>query len=141
MEPSSIARSLSNNQRNTLIDHVLGPQQFYARQYEQPERNIRQTKQSLLNYKLLRPTPGKEASVRPPELMLTELGREVVCFVLGEWADKLVACGITGLPLRENQLFAAIRDGQRRAPCPPPEPSPADVERAAASARYIPQMI
>jgi hypothetical protein len=138
MEPSSIARSLSNIQRNVLIDHVLGPQLFYAQQYEQPGRNIRQTKQSLLDSKLLRPITGKETSVRPPKLELTLLGREIVCIILGEWADRLVACGVTDLPLTENQLSNAMRAAQRRTPCPnQTERLIADAEFAAVSAANI----
>lgn len=69
--------------------------------------------------------------------MLTELGREVVCIIIGEYADALVACGILEWTLTESQLSSAIKASSRRKQCP--ENFPAAAGSADVFARPIPQ--
>ena len=110
MLPKHIARLLSNIQRNCLIDHVPGPQPFHA-------DTARQTKVCLVDLKLLGQLDGmRNEAARPAELKLTELGREVVCIILGQYADALVSCGVLYEPLTEPELQAAIRESIRRKP-------------------------
>jgi hypothetical protein len=124
MLPKHIARLLSNIQRNCLIDHVPGPQPFHTNTH-------RQTKQSLVDLKLLGPLSGI-LPTRPAELKLTELGRETVCIILGQYADALVSCGVLHDPLTEIELQSAIRESTRRKP-PCQIKSPAAAENAAVS--------
>ena len=120
MLPKAIARLLSNIQRNCLIEHVPGPQPFHI-------SKARQTKQSLFDFKLLG-TPGGIPNARPTELRLTELGREVACIILGQYADALVSCGVLHEPLTEVELQSAIRESTRRKPlCQTKSPAVADV--------------
>ena len=125
MPSQRIANHLTKTQRDCLIEHVHGPQPFHT-------NVIRQTKQSLVETRLLRPPNGENMALRPTELMLSELGREVVCIILGEYADALVACGLTE-PLTESQVLAAIEEASKRKPCPErlladAKPFPADAD-------------
>ena len=107
MSPSSIARNLTIIQRNCLIAHVNGPQPFLT-------NDARPTKRSLIEYGLLRaPCGGQPRVSRPKELVLSELGREVVCIVLGQYAEALIAAGALEFPLSKNQLSSAIQAAVR----------------------------
>ena len=133
MTPSQVARCLSIVQRNRLISFVPGPQ---AIDLSKPTDN------SLRAEKLLKPESGGINNPRPSGLMLTDLGREVSCIILGQFADALVACGVTEWPLTELQLAAAIKESSRRKPCPPLIDSlSADAGSVDASAPNIPRPI
>ena len=110
MSPRQIARTLSNIKRNRLIAHVSGPLPFDV-------GPTRITNNSLLAEGLLRRLDGENVAMRPTVLKLSELGRAVVCVILGEYADSLVSCGIMEWPLTENQLSSAIKESSRRKPC------------------------
>jgi len=131
MSARSIARSLSNIQRSSLVEHAPGPQRYFT-------DTDRKTKQSLVDAGLLRPTARENQAKFPPELVLSELGREVVCFILGDYADALVASGVLEqLPiiLTENKLADAMKAAQRRAPCPTQSIYDVAVATAVASAK------
>ncbi len=132
MMPKTIANKLSMIQRNRLMEYVAGAQAIALHQ---------QTDNSLREAGLLRPytsAPGGNSNPRPKHLMLTELGREVVCHILGQYADALHACGLTEMVLTENQLSEAIRVSSRRITCEQIERFRADAEYAAVSVRRTP---
>jgi hypothetical protein len=43
--------------------------------------------------------PDRKGAMRPRFTLLTELGREVVCCVLSQYADALVQCGLLDKPV------------------------------------------
>jgi hypothetical protein len=82
-----IANVLSKAQRDSLIAHIDHPQPVNCRGPEFV------TKLSLLERRLLR---GEHPDMtRPQYTRLTELGREVVCAILGDYADKLSQVSLT----------------------------------------------
>jgi hypothetical protein len=72
--------------RNLLIEHATGPQPIIRG----PEEHSRA---ALLRRELIRYEwqNGVAASAFPKATALTELGREVVCIILGDYADQIVA--------------------------------------------------
>ena len=118
MLPKHLANKLSTIQRNCLVEHAPGPQPFRAYQSDKFGHRARQTKQSLLDLKLLRRTDCENIAIRPTELQLTESGREVVCHILGQYADILVDLGCIDL-LNKNLLTNAIKQAVKWRPkCP-----------------------
>ena len=125
-----IANKLSQIQRHRLMEYVGGAQNIALHQ---------QTDRSLRDYNLLRPATSAINNPRPPTLMLSELGREVVCFVLGQYADALHACGLGESVFTESQLSEAIKLSSRRGTCLEQiERLRVDADYAAASAQNIP---
>lgn len=78
------ARDLNHAQRGVLIVHVTG---------KQTATRGCKTTYSLMTRGLIRyvGAKGESNSPRPTHTVITEEGREVVCAVLGEYADALVA--------------------------------------------------
>jgi len=89
---------------------------------------------------LLRCRTRENYTSRPTELVLSELGREVACVILAEYADALVIAGVLDEPLTENKLAAAMKKSaqQRRKPWPILS---ADAGIAGASAPNIPETV
>jgi hypothetical protein len=83
MTPRTIANQLSRQQRDCLILHLDNPQSIKRG----PEFT---TAYSLMYRDLLR----GDAPNFPRFTLLTELGREVLCAVLGDYADALVRAEI-----------------------------------------------
>jgi len=81
-----IASNLKVLPRRLLIEHCPGPRPIIRG----PEEN---TRQSLLARELIRYdwAPASHHTGFPKATVLTELGREVVCIVLGHDADSLTA--------------------------------------------------
>ena len=96
MSARTMASNLSAGQRERLIAHIRGPQTIDYR--TGPEENlIRRAVVALLGKGLVRnDTYG--GAIRPKHTLLTELGREVVCHVLGDYADGLVTAGVLEEP-------------------------------------------
>ncbi len=112
MLPTTIARHLSPAQRQCLIAHIDKPQPLVIKDAE--SNGLYKTKMVLCEKQLLCPTDN---SPRPKSLRMTRLGREIVCHVLGEYADFLMAAGCLE-PLTRTQLFANIKvASQRKPPC------------------------
>lgn len=84
MSSREIAVRMPKPQRDLLIAHVDGPQPLTI-SHESMVRN------ALLARDLLR--FDNRASLRPKSTHLTDLGREVLCAILGDYADALVRCG------------------------------------------------
>jgi hypothetical protein len=114
--PKGIALILSRSQRRMLMEHAVGPQQFVTGQPTTP------TVRSMLATGLLKGKPR----LHPKYTELTVLGREVVCIVLGEYADYLLRVG----PDYEHRLL-----GRR-----PRTAKPSDVVEAAPSPISYPPM-
>ena len=115
MLPTTIAKNLSIPQRNCLIAHI-DPQPF----------NITDRTASIMIERGL--LCGSDTGVRRDRvksLRLTELGKETVCHVLGEYADFLVACGCLG-GLTKYQFLQNIRRASMRRPQCDITISPAD---------------
>ena len=81
-----IAHDLKVLPRRLLIEHCPGPRPIIRG----PEEN---TRQALLARDLIRYDWAKAADRTgfPKATTLTELGREVVCIVLGHYADSITA--------------------------------------------------
>ena len=71
---------------NQPIDYMIGP----------VESLVRRACQGLLRRELIR--YDQPQSNRPKFTVLTDLGRETACYVLGEYADGLVTAGILDRP-------------------------------------------
>lgn len=111
----TIINHLSAVQRNCLIDHIDTPQPF-LRIGDAVTNGLHRTKNILMEKGLLCAT---ENAIRPKdrvkELRLTELGRAVVCEILGEYADFLVRAGALE-DLTKSQLLDRIRWALQRRP-------------------------
>src|SRR5260221_7160930 len=111
MLPTTIARNLSASQRGCLISHIDGPQPLTVL-----PGGIFRTKTILVDRGLLCvPQNGTTPKARLKELCLSDLGREVVCHVLGEYADFLVAAGCLET-LSKRQLMENINRASHRRP-------------------------
>lgn len=97
MTPHGYSRELTSLQRDYLIDHACGPRPIIVSE-DFKSRN------ALLSRGLIR-TPAHSA--RPTYTELTELGRKVLCCVLGAYADALV---------RAEQLLEAPQIVLKKAP-------------------------
>lgn len=87
MQPSfeDMIRKLSKLQRDFLVDHVDGLRPFV----DQPIEN--QTRESLVARKLVRYEPLARSQLGAPNgTMLTDAGREALCWLLGQYADALM---------------------------------------------------
>jgi hypothetical protein len=90
MSVRSIAFKMPKPQRDLLIAHIDGPQLLAIG----PETS---TRTALIDRKLLR--FDTYASLRPKNTIITALGREVLCAILGDYADALVRAGaLTKVP-------------------------------------------
>lgn len=85
MSVRSIAFNMPKPQRDMLIAHIDGPQPVTTSGHEWSVRNSLHAK-GLLAY----PVGGP---INPTTTHITELGREVLCSILGDYADALVRCG------------------------------------------------
>ena len=85
MSARSIANGLRKAQRDFLMAHIDGPHPITTHGREWAVRN------SLLNHALIAyPIGGMK---NPTSTHLTELGREVLGAILGDYADALVRAG------------------------------------------------
>ena len=84
MSARSIASRMPKPQRDLLIAHVDGPQPLTIG-HESKARN------ALIERNLLR--FNDPMAFRPKTTHLTNLGRETLCIILGDYADALVRCG------------------------------------------------
>ena len=78
--PSGIAHGLTKLQRDVLIAHVRGPQLFIAAHKYTPTTIGLMSKGLIHGFGM----------IKPHHTTLTVLGREVVCIVLGDYADRLL---------------------------------------------------
>ena len=85
MSVRAIANKLSKQQRDFLIDHIDGPHPI-SQGYETFVRNALEAR-GLVCFDL-------PQSLRPKTTIITELGREIVCAILGDYADALVRSGV-----------------------------------------------
>lgn len=92
----SISNKLSACQRAVLIEHVPGRVPI-NNEIDPAAALRRSTIQALTSAELIQ--PDRKGAMRPRFTMLTELGREVVCCVLGQYADALVQCGLMDKPV------------------------------------------
>ena len=85
------AADLSRAQREVLIVHALGPQPVQRSDVQRSDNG--RTGIILMRRGLIRYTgpDGKCGGSRPTHTLLTEDGRQVVCAILAEYADALVA--------------------------------------------------
>ena len=107
------AGRLSRVQREVLVAHVREKQPI-DNTIGATEGWFRKTCQSLLHRELIRlDQTGSPARAR--FTVLTDLGRETVCHVLGEYADGLVTAGILErLPIitvRQRVAYSIVPDG------------------------------
>jgi hypothetical protein len=79
----SFVAKMPKLQRDSLVAHIEGPQQIVTGME-------RFTRQALISRGLLHHDPANMMTSRPSKTALTELGREVVCIILGDYADALV---------------------------------------------------
>lgn len=75
-----VAAGIAHRGREYLISHVNGPRPIINGYRET-------TRRSLVNNKILQYWPPN--TTRPKETRLTEFGRQIVCIVLGNYADAL----------------------------------------------------
>ena len=85
MSPNTMARSMPKAQRDLLIRHINGPRPLAIG----PEIY---TRNALVLRNLLR--FDNPQNLRPRATLLTDLGRETVCIILGDYADALVRAGV-----------------------------------------------
>ena len=78
---------LSETQKYFLIDHIdrIRPIGHYD--------NEDRTRLVLIGYGLIYMHPKE--SIRPIGTALTERGRDIVCYILGMYADALTRCGMS----------------------------------------------
>ena len=103
-----VARRLSRNAREVLIDHVKEPQ-LIDRRINPLLRDKRFAIKRLTVLDLIRPwTPNGHATKSARETVLTDRGREVAAAVLAECAEVLVRAGclddVRGLKLTPTEL-------------------------------------
>lgn len=96
MSISSIANKLSACQRAVLIEHVPAKMPV-SNEIDAAAALRRSTLAALTGAGLV--CLDRKGTMRPRFTMLTELGREVVCCVLGQYADALVRCGLLDKPV------------------------------------------
>ncbi len=121
MAVKDVIKALSHAQREMLIAHVRDPQPIDFTAGTPSDRNTSaRTRSALIEQALLRygksgsPYTGDRGTQGCRLTVLTELGREVVAGVLGEYADALVLAGcltrapavsvVARLPDRETAL-------------------------------------
>ena len=97
-----LVNRLSAPQRNALIKHALGPMPIDNRISPEGAR-LRSTIGSLCHIRLLRQA---QAAARPTHTVLTDKGREVLCCLLGQYADALVAVGFLDGDTMFNERLA-----------------------------------
>jgi hypothetical protein len=102
-----IAHRLSRKQREMLIRHVAGSQPFIIGT-ETP------TVQSLMGLRLLK----GDRQINHRNTALTYLGREVVCVVLGEYADALLLAGLDYeqrlLPTKQTEVIRTCQSPSKQ---------------------------
>jgi hypothetical protein len=105
MSANSIARLLSTQQRQCLIDHAKGPQPF--KKVDDANTNgLHKTKMCLIDLNLLRSTDC-HLNPRPSELELTSLGQEAVCIILARMVEVLLDAGFMN-KLTAQKVSASI---------------------------------
>ena len=93
MGVKDIVKHLSHGQREMLVDHVAAPVPIVLTPYSPENRNTAQkTRTVLFDQGLVAYRPA--GATRPTHSVLTLLGREVVCGVLAEYIEALVATGV-----------------------------------------------
>lgn len=83
MLPAALARQLSRTQCDFLIDHIDSAHPL------RHDNNEDRTRSALISRNLIRYEYAPTIVGRPRATVLTQLGREVVCIVLGQYADAL----------------------------------------------------
>ncbi len=113
MSAREIVNKMSKPLRDSLTAHANGPQPIVVG----PESSSRSAliSRGLVRYDL----PGNVPTRRPHRTALTDLGREVLCVMLGDYADALVRVGCLEEPLKITL---------KKAPAMVPQP-PVDAER------------
>lgn len=86
----AVARSLSQPQRELLIEHVDGSRSLEIKVAVGKNNAARKV---LIAKRLLRP----DRRERPTKTFITDDGREVLAYVLAEYADALVRAGCVGI--------------------------------------------
>lgn len=103
MSARGIANSMSAPQRDILLRHIEGPVKVIRAQWSSTE--------ILFRKKLIRDIRPGAPGAFPKESVITTLGREVACFILGDYADALIRAGYL-----EREVRARIQ------PIAPPRP-------------------
>lgn len=103
---------ISMVQAEFLIDHIDAVRPITANSLEASTRN------SMLARKLIRFTDG---IINPKGTVLTDKGREVVCAILGHYADQLVRTRVLTervniQKMTEEEIRAAIASQVNRVP-------------------------
>ena len=128
MYHKDVAGRLSNAQRRHLVGMIDGPKPYV----EVIESGERQTRAMLFRIRLVRSCTEDGTAAQTPAKFyrLTEDGRAVLCVVLGEYADALVAADRANFKPFNNSLRAlAYRRGvEGGRPDEPAPKSPATVE-------------
>lgn len=119
MSARSIASRMPKAQRDLLIAHIDGPQPLTIG-HESMVRN------ALLARDLLR--FNDRTAFRPKTTHLTDTGREVLCIILGDYADALVRAGA----LDEAPTIVLKRSPKIAEPAEPELPLSAEANVAAA---------
>ena len=102
MYHKAVAASISNGQRRFLISLIDGPHPFVAH----APISEQATRTSLFRLHLIR-----FYSTTRDSICLTENGRQVVCFVLAEYAEALVRAEHAGFRL--NEALTGVVDYHR----------------------------
>lgn len=94
----NIANALRRTERDLLIEHVDGSKDVPAQVYVGHNQSPRN---SLILKGLVRPDRRKRAT----KTLITEDGRQVLAYILGEYADALIRAGYVGLasPIEPNR--------------------------------------
>lgn len=109
MNHAAVATRLSTRQRDFLIAHVDGNRQAYL--------NERATRESCWALHLIgysRDGGRFEPPAVPKSTHLTEDGRQVLCFILGMYADTLCKWAIVGADRLDVEASAINRRLTRR---------------------------
>jgi hypothetical protein len=128
MYHKGVAGRLSNAQRRHLVGMVDGPKPYV----EVIDSGERQTRAALSRIRLVRLCGNPSGTLSAPGKFycLTDDGRAVVCCVLGEYADALVAADRANFKPFNNSLrgLAYRRGVEGGRPDEPAPKSPATVE-------------
>lgn len=89
MSMREIVNRLSKSQRDHLIEHISGPQPILTG----PQVHITGALISRNLIRYVHKFNDKHAKF-PHHTKFTEFGREVVCIILGDYADALVRAGV-----------------------------------------------
>ena len=82
-----IINDLKGPTRQFLIEHASGPQPIVRGWLDLPRSSL--LRRDLIRYEW---ENGVAANKFPKATALTEIGREVVCTILGQAADQIISC-------------------------------------------------